>query len=117
MAANPYTTWVKNVRRAAQEAWTVARSNTPQIGLDYVTWALDQIMNLDDPDNPMTLNMHVASPFKIVVAAGVTWTLGWWQSADGRWWLLVNTADVASFTRADAEFYIPTGSISNVPTA
>ena len=112
--ANPYATWVKGVRRTAQQAWTVARSNLANIGLDYTTSALEVIMDLDAADG---LNMSVAAALKIEAAPGVIWTLGWWQSADGRWWLLGNTADVTSFARADAEFYIPTENISDVPTS
>lgn len=62
-------------------------------------------------------DMSIAAPMKVTVASGVVWTLGWWQSSDGRWWLLGNTASVASFTRAEAEFYIPTGDIQDVPSS
>ena len=51
--ANPYTTWVKGVRRTAQQAWTVARSNLANIGLDYVTSALETIMDLDTADGKL----------------------------------------------------------------
>lgn len=61
--------------------------------------------------------MMVASPQHIEVASGVIWTWGWWQDATGGWWLLVNTAEVASFSRANADFYIPNGSISDVPAS
>ena len=61
--------------------------------------------------------MSTTTPLKIEVSPGVTWTLGWWQSADNRWWLLGNTADVGTFARADAEFYIPTGDIADVPSS
>ena len=63
------------------------------------------------------LAMHIAAPLKMVVAASTVWTLGWWKSADNRWWLLGNTADVASFSRANAEFYIPTADIADVPSS
>ena len=60
---------------------------------------------------------RVGAPMHIQVAVATVWTLGMWQSADTRWWLLGNTADVASFTRAQAEFYIALGNINDVPTA
>ena len=61
--------------------------------------------------------MHIAAPLKMLAAASTVWTLGWWQSSDNRWWLLGNTADVSSFIRCDAEFYIPTGDITDVPAS
>ena len=119
--ANPYATWVKDIRRTAQQAWTVARSNLASIGLDYVVEALEKVIDLDAADGTLLstvgFSCHTAAPLKLVVAPGVTWTLGFWQSADGRWWLLGNTADVASFTRADAEFYIPMAPVSELPAA
>jgi len=51
------------------------------------------------------------------VASGTTWSFGWWQSSNGQWWLLGNTAEVDTFTRAQAEFYIPTGDINDVPSS
>ena len=51
------------------------------------------------------------------VASGTTYSFGWWQSSNGQWWLLGNTAEVDVFTRAQAEFYIPTGDINDVPTS
>ena len=81
---------------------------------DYLEEALAKIM---DPAAADGLYFSVAAPLKVEVSAGVIWTMGFWQSADGRWWLLVNTADVASFARADAEAYIPLGNIADVPTS
>ena len=51
------------------------------------------------------------------VASGTTYSFGWWQSSNGQWWLLGNTAEVDTFTRAEAEFYIPTGDINDVPSS
>ena len=52
------------------------------------------------------------------VESGTKWTFGWWESSDGRWWLLGNTESADStFTRAEAEFYIPTGDIADVPSS
>ena len=61
--------------------------------------------------------LRVGEPMHIQVDASTVWTLGMWQSADTRWWLLGNTADVASFTREQAEFYIALGNVNDVPTA
>ncbi|MDA0777811.1 MAG: hypothetical protein O3C19_01950 [Bacteroidetes bacterium] len=61
--------------------------------------------------------MYADMPLKIGATAGTTWTIGWWQSSNGQWWLLGNTTDASTFTRSDAEFYIPTGDILDVPTS
>jgi hypothetical protein len=61
--------------------------------------------------------MYADMPLKIGATAGTTWTIGWWQSSNGQWWLLGNTTDASAFTRSDAEFYIPTGDIADVPTS
>ena len=58
----------------------------------------------------------IADPLHIEVAAGVVWSGGWWQDANSQWWWLWHAADVPSFTRAQAHFYLPTGDIRNVPT-
>jgi hypothetical protein len=63
------------------------------------------------------LAMRVDAPLRIDAAAGTKWSLGWWQSTDLRWWLLGDTSGAATFTRADAEFYIPTGNIADVPSS
>ena len=81
---------------------------------DYLEESLSKIM---DPAAADGLNFSVGAALKIEVSAGTIWTLGFWQSADGRWWLLGNTADVTSFVRADADFYIPIGDIADVPTS
>jgi len=59
--------------------------------------------------------MHISAPMRVQVDASTVWTMGWWEAGNGQWFLLVNTADVTSFVRADAEFYIPTGDIADVP--
>jgi len=56
-------------------------------------------------------------PQRIEVQDGVVWSRGWWEAANGSFWLLVNTASVASFARGDAEFYIQTGNLAGVPAA
>ena len=68
--ANPYTTWVKGVRRTAQQAWTVARSNLAAIGLDYVTSALETIMDLDAADGKLLSTVRAPG---ISVGAVVDW--------------------------------------------
>jgi len=65
----------------------------------------------------LLLQMRVDKPLKVEVSNGTIWTLGFWQASNGTWWLLGNTADVTSFTRADAEFYIPLGNIADVPAS
>lgn len=61
--------------------------------------------------------MHIGNPMHIHVDASTIWSIGWWQDSSGGWWLLGNTAEVASFTRGDADFYIPNGSINDVPAS
>ena len=60
---------------------------------------------------------YADNPLHWTVTAGVTWTFGWWQSSNSQWWLLGNTTQAGTFTRAQAEFYIPTGDIADVPTS
>uniref|UniRef100_A0A6M3IN57 Uncharacterized protein n=1 Tax=viral metagenome TaxID=1070528 RepID=A0A6M3IN57_9ZZZZ len=60
--------------------------------------------------------LSIAAPQHINVDNGSTvWSAGMWNSADTRWFHLGNTADVASFTRADADFYWVIGNILDVP--
>ena len=59
----------------------------------------------------------IAQPLHLEVASGVVWSGGWWQGANGLWWWPWHAADVPSFTRAEATFYIPWGDIRDVPTA
>ena len=112
--ANSHTWPGTSLRWLLKQATTIGRLNVARIGMDHLHEALNKIMDTAAADG---LNFSVAAPLKVEVSAGTIWTLGWWQSGDGRWWLLGNTADVASFTRADAEFYIPTGDISDVPAS
>ena len=72
-----------------------------------------------DAAAPSYQTMRIGDTFKIEVSTSpqVIWSLGWFKSSDGRWWLLGNTANVDSFARADAEFYIPTGDINDVPSS
>ena len=72
-----------------------------------------------DAAAPSYQTMRIGDTFKIEVSTSpqVIWSLGCFKSSDGRWWLLGNTANVDSFARADAEFYIPTGDFNDVPTS
>tara|TARA_R100000008_G_scaffold9375_1_gene4780 strand:- start:1827 stop:4235 length:2409 start_codon:yes stop_codon:yes gene_type:complete len=66
------------------------------------------------------LDMHVGAAMRVTVASSgspTVFSLGWWKSSDGRWWLLGNATSATSFARADAEFYIPTGDINDVPSS
>ena len=66
------------------------------------------------------LDMHIGASMRVTVAttgSPTVFSLGWWKSGDGRWWLLGNTTSAASFARGDAEFYIPTGDIADVPSS
>ena len=72
---------------------------------------------------PTYQTMSLSDTFKIEVRTAaddggqVIWSLGWFKSSDDRWWLLGNTANVDTFARGDAEFYIPTGDIADVPSS
>lgn len=120
---NTYPYIGPGTRWSVEDATAVDFMNLSRQNVDHVYEALNTIMDTDAADGVITgavtgtLAMHIDAVMSILVAAGLTWTLGWWQSGDGRWWLLVNTADVPTFARADAEFYIPTGDISDVPTS
>ena len=59
----------------------------------------------------------VGDPMHWRVAESTVWSAGWWQAGDGSWWLLVRAAEVSSFVRADADFYLPTGEIGDVPAS
>lgn len=118
--ANSFTYSGPGTRWAAEEATDEAKLNIARINIDHVHEALNTITNTDAADGVLTsadYGMRIDNPFHIEVADGVVWTLGWWQSSDTRWWLLGNTADVTSFTRGQAEFYIPTATLQDVPTS
>ena len=95
---------------------------TNDLGTTSIRWRegfFDDIEVTNGIDNPAAsrLSMHVGATLRMLVAGSTTWTLGWWQSGDGRWWLLGNTADATTFSRAQAEFYIPTADIDDVPAS
>lgn len=113
---NEYGSYITDERNAAQQAWTENRSNKPLNKSDYLYTALLAIQ--EDPDYPGEgLRFSIAKPAHITVAAGVVWSLGFWQSATQGWYLLGRMAEVASFTRAEADFYIPLQNAVDVPAA
>ena len=111
---NPYGTYTYDERYAAQQSWTQSRANSALQKSDYLAAALATLVDPDFPEEG--LRCSIADPMHVEVASGVVWSCGWWQSADGRWWWLWKAADVTSLTRSDADFYIPTGDLRNVPT-
>lgn len=115
-------------RGGATIATVIANALTPTVdgtndlGTTSIRWRegfFDDIEVTNGIDNPAAsrLSMHVGATLRMLVAGSTTWTLGWWQSGDGRWWLLGNTADATTFSRAQAEFYIPTADIDDVPAS
>ena len=71
--ANPYTTWVKDVRIAAKDAAKVGVINAVYIGLDFVITALETIMNVVSADGVITgtisgatLNASYDDPLNLV---------------------------------------------------
>jgi hypothetical protein len=78
---------------------------------DYLKAAVDSAL-------AYPLDMRIGASMRVTVASSgspTVFSLGWWKSSDGRWWLLGNATSATSFSRSDAEFYIPTGDISDVP--
>jgi hypothetical protein len=57
----------------------------------------------------------LGATYRAKIDGSTVWSFGWWQSSDTRRWRLGNTAGATSFTRGDAEFYVPTGDILDVP--
>jgi hypothetical protein len=92
--------------------------NVSRVNSDHVHEAANTIMDTDAAGGILAplIPSYPASPFAVEVDTGVTWSNAWWQAGDTRWWWLWNTAD-AAFSRADAEFYIPTGPMTEVPTS
>ena len=113
---NPYGTWTKGVRPSASEPWKQdAHAREVFRGIDFAVAAIEA---LADPNSPGDgLRASIDDPLHFEVADGVVWSHGWWQSTDNRWWWLWKAADVASFSRQQADFYIPLGSLSDVPAS
>lgn len=111
--ANPYTYGALEQRWVVGDATTISRLNVARVQTDHLKYALNQLLDTTNPEDG--LNMAASSPMHLVVSVGVVWSVGWWQASGGTWWLLVREAEVASFTRAQADRYIPTGSIDDVP--
>jgi len=118
--ANSYVYSGPGTRWVVEDATAENTMNIARVNADHLHEALNTIMDSDAADGVLIVPdfaMRVGNTFHMEVEAGTIWTLGWWQSADTRWWLLGNTADVTSFTRADAEFHIPVGPLTDVPAA
>ena len=64
----------------------------------------------------VALPFSIDDPMHLEVADDVVWSVGRFEAADGGSWILVRTAYANSFTRAEADFYLPTGDINDVPT-
>ena len=110
---NSYGSYTYDERFSAQQTWTQSRANKGLVKVDLLAEAIAAIMDHDYPEEG--LRSGVADPCHIEVAGGTTWSTGWWQSSDSRWWELGKAANVSSFTRAQADFYRPTGDILDVP--
>jgi hypothetical protein len=120
--ANTYTYTGPGERFAAGEPTDEAAFNLTRANIDHLYESLNTVTDTDEADGVLltgTQAMRIGDPMRVEVSAGVVWTIGWWQAANGTWWLLGNTADVASFTRAQAEFYIPNRKVvaTEVPTS
>jgi len=84
----------------------------------YLQGLLDTDHDFDTSSGTGDHKLAIGAPMHMQVETTPTvWTLGWFNDAGGGWWLLGNTADAATFTRGQAEFYIPTGDINDVPTS
>ena len=102
--------------RHYEERWNGEPTTNAMLNVarEYLDW-------LDDRVTPLTgsaagvLNCRIGAPMKVEVAPGTIWSIGFWQAADGGWWLLGRQANVSSFTRAEANFYIPLMDIADVP--
>lgn len=115
MTANTYAYTGPGTRWSEEDPTAEDYLNVARINVDHVHETINEYTDSDNPD--LGLFMRVGAAMKIRVDASTTWSLGWWQSTDTRWWLLGDTSGADIFTRADAEFYIPTGSVSDVPTS
>ena len=117
--SNTYTFHGPGTRWIVGDATAYDYMNVSRENMDHIHEALNTIMDTDAADGLIdgTVEAYPLSPWKVEVDSGVNWTNAFWQSADNRWWWLWNTADVASFTRADAEFYFALADINDVPTS
>lgn len=113
MTANTYPYTGPGTRWVVGEPTEKGKLDIARINADHLHEALNIFLDTDVPDEGLYLS--IATPMKWRVNGTTTWSVGWWQAGDGSWWLLARAADVASFTRAEADFYIPTGGIGDVP--
>ena len=114
MSGNPYAFTGPGSRWTEEQPTAKNLMDIAREGLDHDNHALNILMDTDDADG---LYCSIAAPMKVEVSDGVIWSCGWWQAGDGRWFWLWKASDVASFTRAQADFYIPWGPIGDVPTS
>lgn len=112
--ANAYTYHGPDERWEEEDPTAVDLMNVARENCDHLYEALGVAL---DTTAATGLRCSVADPLKVVVATSTTWSMGWWQSSDGNWWLLIRMADVSSFTRAQADGYLPVGNISDVPSS
>ena len=83
---------------------------------EFCDWLYDRIVPLMG-GTAGVLTCTIAAPLKIEVYSGTIWSFGFWQAADSGWWLLGRQANVSSFTRGQANFYIPLNDIADVPSS
>jgi len=85
--------------------------------IEYLRTAADVDHDFDTTTASGYHRASVGVPLHLRVDASTVWSCGWWQSSDGRWWWLYKAGEVASFTRAEADFYVATGDIDDVPSS
>lgn len=113
--ANTYTYHGTGERWVVEQATAKDRLDVARENADYLYEALTAMTDPDEADG--TIFCSIESPFhwQVEDTGPTIWSIGWWQSSNGQWWLLGRTANVTSFTRSDANFYIPQGDINDVP--
>lgn len=70
-----------------------------------------------DWDDSTGSGHHKATIHFETALTATTIALMWWEDSSGSLWLLGKTGETDTFTRAEAQFYIPLGNISDVPTS
>ena len=96
-------------------------ADTIATNTEWLRGASDQDHDFDISTGTGDHNVRVGSPMhmQVVTTGGTaqTWSMGWWQSTVGSWWLLVSTGDYTSFNSTGAAFYLRAGDIRDVPNA
>lgn len=98
-------------RWSVGEATAETRMNVAREHADHLFVALNKVIDSDEAEG---LRFSIGDPMKVEIAPGTIWALGWWVDSTGYPWLLGRGADVSSFTRDEADFYIPIGDIEDV---